>query len=630
VAAAAFVCGCSLSRVEADRGNSTGVGGSSAGDASTDGPVCAYGQFICDGNIAKLCDGQGAFALVRQCKDECKDGRGCVSCVPNTGTCDPTKKNLATFCDPTGSYTATFTCDGQCDPDGCKSPCSPMMLGTNNVGCDFWSTVTANSVWTDHLNSWDSGLHFGVLLGNTSTEAATIRISGPLKAGEMSVVLQPSEVQAVPLEWVSDLKGSDWATPWQPESTSQSVNSVPDPMLDPYKARHGAYHIQSSRPIVAYQFNPIDGTAPYLPTCPSVADASSGCFSYSTDASLLLPWHTLFGASYTVTGYHALHQEPFPAASKTGSLDMGDFVAITATQNMHLTLTLRPGQTVLPWMGSDMQIDAGQPLGIDMRPAQVLELFTPGKSADETLSGAEITSDGQPIQVVSGMGCASIPLNPGQCGHMEDVVLPKEAFGKEYIVPVLHPPASGDGGAVNVKLGHTIRIQAIADGTALTFEPNMMTGVTLGRGEVLEIPNVAVDVRISSTVAFGVTQFVNGRSPYPNPPQVGGPNQLTAVASSQFQTSYVFAAAPGFDNYVAILAPTGGTVTLDGHPILSSQFAAVAASGMSVAHSNLESNNRIHSIVADKPIGIVVYGYTQNASYAYPGGLDLTHGPVTH
>src|SRR6185295_15068934 len=190
------------------------------------------------------------------------------------------------------------------------------------------------------------------------------------------------------------------------------------------------------QPIVAYQFNPVEGEAAFVDNCPTVAGSPKGCWSYSTDASLLLPWHALFGSSYVVTGFPGLHQGAFPPSAPSGPLDMGDFVAIAATEaNSSLTIKLRPGQKLLPWL-RDPQIVPGE--AFPMKQGQVLELFTAGKSPDETLSGTEIVSGGKPLHVVSGMACASIPLDPDHCGHMEDVVVPKETLGKEYVVPVLH------------------------------------------------------------------------------------------------------------------------------------------------------------------------------------------------
>jgi carbonic anhydrase/acetyltransferase-like protein (isoleucine patch superfamily) len=43
--------------------------------------------------------------------------------------------------------------------------------------------------------------------------------------------------------------------------------------------------------------------------------------------------------------------------------------------------------------------------------------------------------------VLSGVGCASIPLDPAHCGHLEDAVFPTDALGKDYIVPLLQLPS---------------------------------------------------------------------------------------------------------------------------------------------------------------------------------------------
>jgi IgGFc binding protein len=584
-------------------GGSIGVGGPGPDDGGSEAPVCAFGQIICDGTIAKVCNGRGAFSQQIPC-DECKDGLGCVHCVPNAGVCS---SGLATVCDSTGAHQVTFACDQPgmtCDPDGCHGPCSPTTLGMGNVGCDFWPTVTANPVWS-------GGFHFGVLLGNVSaTKIAIVTITGPGKAqlssqtcDSGSLCLDPLEVRAVALDWVGELKGADWQTPYQPVGPTTSVKSL-----------NGAYHVTSNEPLVAYQFNPLEGSVPNGAPCPALPGNPTRCYSYSTDASLLLPAHTL-SSSYVVSDYHAWHETAFPPPSGTGKLNMGDFVAITATQmDTVLTLNLAGNQSVLGWP----RALPGEPGALTMNAGQVIELFTPGASADETLSGTEISSNNKSFQVLSGLGCASIPRDPTHCSHLEDPVLPTEILGKDYVVPSLYG-ASGD------RFGHTIRVQSISDDTAVTFEPTMLTGVTLSRGEVVQIDNVMVDVRISSTTAFAVSQYVNGRSKaVPDGLTVGGPNQVTISPSSQFRTSYAFAASPAYEaSFAAVIAPTGAAVMLDGVAIMSDSFMAVGASGMSVARVELTQNDRVHLLSADKPVGLLVYGFTPYASYAYAGGLDL-------
>ena len=75
-------------------------------------------------------------------------------------------------------------------------------------------------------------------------------------------------------------------------------------------------------------------------------------------------------------------------------------------------------------------------------------------------------------------------------------------------------------------------------------------------------------------------------------------------------------------NFVNVIAPSGTTVTLDGAPIDLSEFSPIGSSGYSVARHELSTTDN-HSITAPQPFGIVVYGYGEQTSYMYPGGLDV-------
>jgi hypothetical protein len=258
-----------------------------------------------------------------------------------------------------------------------------------------------------------------------------------------------------------------------------------------------------------------------------------------------------------------------------------------------------------------------------MSAGQVVQLFTPGTSDNDTLSGTEIWSpDDKPVQVLSGVGCVNIFNDETPCGHIEDAVLPLEVLGKDYIVPVLTSNGGADGG---VPIAQTIRVQSISDGTAITFEPKVLTAVTLSRGEAAEYTNVTANVRISSPTPFAVTQFSAGSGVVSRQPViVGSPNQLAVVPLAQFRTAYSFVVSPQFTtNSVVITAPTGTAVLLDGQPVPSEKFIPVGASGMSIARLVVTQANRVHAVSSDKPVGIVIHGIAPYASYAYPGGLDL-------
>ena len=561
-------------------------------------PPCAFGQIVCDNGLAKTCDGQGGFSTTKICKTaQCKDGLGCVVCEPNSGTCE---NGVATVCDHTGSKLTSFTCEGPgmtCDPDGCHGDCSPTVLGPSYVGCEFWPTASANNVWATET----AGFHFGVVVGNPSATAlATITVTGNGTAERYQV--WPGKVKAIVLGWQAALKGPTWTAPDAPVAPTQSV-----------MAAGGAYALRSDVPIIAYQFNPLENSLSPSPVeCP-VAPAETICSSHSSDASLLLPAHVL-SSSYVVSGYHAYNRV-------AASVQMGDFVAVTATRDdTDVEIRFRPGQTILgaPYLPD---LTPGAPLRLKMNAGDVVELFTPGGSEAETLSGTLVTSPNKkPLQVLSGTGCASIPED-GPCSHLEEGVIPTESLGKDYILTLL----SVEQG---VALPYRLRIQATTDGTVLTFDPAIHNAVTINSGEVLEIEQVDVNLRVSSTVPFAATQYtygwgawaaLRGLSTY-----FGGPSQLAAVPVSQFRSSYVFAASAFYDNaFVAVVAPTGSVVMLDGEPISSDSFVAVGASGMSVGRQTLDPTAGVHTIRSDTPFGIVVYGHGQYASYAYSGGLDL-------
>jgi len=600
--------GCGIAPTGPASGGTTGSGGSGAG---TNTLPCAYGQTICENNVAEVCDGRGNFISKTRCDfpNNCRDGLGCVSCSPNTSTC--TNKTLTT-CDSAGNPTY-FSCDGpgtSCDGDaGCTGPCSPTSLGLSNKGCDFWPTVTANPVWSGAPASPGSGgFHFGVLIGNVSAVRATVTVtSGGAPAGGPSldshgqVTVAPGGVAVVQLDWVSDLKGPDWSKPFAPVALTQSISK-----------QSGAYHIVSDQPIIAYQFSPIEVIIGDNANCPAI---EMGCYSYSTDASALLPSHVLT-ASYVATGYRGWRTPASP-------LNGGEFLAITAVQaNTSVRITPPAKQGILAFADGS-RVPTGQPLS--MGAGDVLELFNPGMSTD-TFSGTVVEEvNGRPLQVLTGASCGTVPAGLGNCGHMEDPVFPDGTFGTEYVVPALPREMSS---------GYTLLIHALSESTSLSFEPaSMNPNVTLGPGDVMEVPG-STAARILGTRPFAVTQFLNGGI---SSRDEGGPGQMAVPPRSQYQQEYKFLAAPdmpsvsgsasySLSSFLSIMAPTGARVTLDDRPLAVDQFTAVGASGVSVASQlPLNQNNVVHTLTADKPVGIVVFGYGKSlyTNYLYSGGQQF-------
>jgi hypothetical protein len=92
--------------------------------------------------------------------------------------------------------------------------------------------------------------------------------------------------------------------------------------------------------------------------------------------------------------------------------------------------------------------------------------------------------------------------------------------------------------------------------------------------------------------------------------------------AKQFRTDYVFLTPNKYaHDYVNIIAPSDASVTLDGNLLGAVSFATILGSDWKV--SRLEVGDGVHKIVANKPVGVVVYGYDRDVGYGYAGGLNL-------
>ena len=98
---------------------------------------------------------------------------------------------------------------------------------------------------------------------------------------------------------------------------------------------------------------------------------------------------------------------------------------------------------------------------------------------------------------------------------------------------------------------------------------------------------------------------------------------LLAVPARQYRRDYVFLVPETYDrDWVTLTYPDGAAVTLDGEVVDTAQGATIGQSGFSVLRIAVEDGR--HEVQADVPVGVSVYGYDFNISYAYPAGLDLS------
>jgi hypothetical protein len=505
----------------------------------------------------------------------------------------------------TGGSSGSLVGDGSTTEGGLTgdpTTCAGAATLHSYIGCDYWPTVTANNVW--------SIFDYAVVVANAEATAAQITVTGPGGTNQTATVA-PNGLTKIYLPWVAPLKGPD---------TDNCGTATP--MTASVLARGAAYHLVSSIPVTVYQFNALEYVGQGGPSgkswasCPGNTVCTQdlqavGCYSFSNDASLLLPSTAMTG-NYLVVGHGG-----WSAAM------MGATTSITATA-ANTTVTIKVSSTGHILAGGNIAATAaGGTLTLNLNAGDVAELVGGSPDTDDN-SGSIITAN-NPIQVITGLPCLDVPDNSPACDHVEETVLPAETLGDDYIVTQPTGPLAN-------AVVHNVRLYGEFPSTTLTYSPSMPSGcpTTLTTGQVVNCGQVSQDFEVKGSQPFAVATYSDGASVVdPNtaaPNQQGDPDESMAVAVKQYRTDYVFLAPTDYtNNYVDVIAPSGTAVTIDG-ATSTATATPVGSSGFGILRIKLSnSGTGAHTLTANNPVGIQVMGYGSYTSYTYPGGLDLQH-----
>jgi hypothetical protein len=489
------------------------------------------------------------------------------------------------------------------------------------MGCEYWPTPVLNS-------QLDTEFEFAVVVANAQTTPVEIVIT--LGTAEQKRVTIPAAgVQALTLPWVLEQKG------------------VPQKELSTL-IQDGAYRLTSTLPVTVYQFNPLEYRLPHdcaAEHIPAVPDAMNpgidgACYSYSNDASLLLPTHVLTG-DYIVVSRAAMLNRVQAMDLDVLSKSPGYFSVVGAEEKgVNVTVQVKSfveasvdGQVtaLAPGDTADFFLDRGAVLQVvsqaptacvggtgdmftDKITGQLVQLQNYCMVGPEyDLTGSEVHADGK-VAVFSGHNCSFVPYGRWACDHQEEAIFPLQTWGKEYVVAATEPLRSEP---------NIVRIVSGADENVIHFEPALMPDVTLDRGQSLEFETTK-DFRVTGSKALLVAQFLVGQdySGLENamPMALGDPSLSLAVPTEQFRRSYsVLAPSTYILNYINVIAHDGDEVMLDGKPVTG--FRAVPGTGMSTARVEVMGGR--HDLNSMGYFGIVSYGFGTYTSYMYPGGLDL-------
>lgn len=496
--------------------------------------------------------------------------------------------------------------------------CEEAAANKTYIGCDFWPTVVANSVW----ETFD----FTAVIANAGDTEAKITATGPGGFTKEAIV-GPGRLVKLYLPWVKELKGK--------EADSCGRGSGLDGSI---RADKSAYHIITDKPVAVYQFNALQykgeggapgkswASCPGLKTCVQddgtcstpcatglsciggfcASIGSIGCFSFTNDASLLLPTTALTG-SYRIMGAH-------------GASGTSPYIAITATRDAtDVEVTLGPKTRIMA--GGGIPLTTSGIVNLKLNAGDVMELVgTATVSSD--FSGSIVTAT-KPVQVISGVPCIQVPAGKSACDHLEETVFPAETLGKSYVVATPTGPTGNNPGQV-------VRFYGNVDDTVLTYYPLGPKGgpTKLMAGQVIEVPVTTTDFYVEGTNPFGVgTLMVGGELADPaatDGMKKGDPSMSMVAGTEQYRTKYVFLAPDDYlVSYADVVAPSGTKLKLDGDDVTDTPT-KIPTTGWDVYRIRLPAGTGgSHTLTSTKPVGLQVLGYGLYTSYQYPGGLNL-------
>ena len=595
-------------------------------DTPGGGGRCGVGvTSYCAGDINVACNADGSEGGREDCSAvgaSCAPGLGCRVCVPSRAMCDG---NDSMRCRADGSgYDLVATCDvaaGEAciaSTGLCNSPCAAAEASNSYIGCEYWPVPTTNAVSRDDFA-------FAVVVSNPGTTPATIRVTRGA-ADVATATVAPGAVQTIPLPWIDALQ----------RGAGAAASSL---------VRGGAYRLRSNTPVTVYQFSPIDFRVGH--DCanedPSTAEGNDNqCFSFTNDASLLLPTHVLTGNYLALTqpsNQFEITQFDF-FGETTDTTQAPGFLTLVGVDATPVSVQVTFSSAVLASAdGSVRAFRSGEVGTFSLGQGDVLQLLsafptgcTPSAPNDEIrdafggvqarvrycdtsafdLTGTEVRATGR-LAVIAGHECAFVPTNRWACDHLEEAMFPLETWGNEAIVSITQPRESEP---------NLVRIVSSHDDNTITFDPPSAHGpVTLARGQMVQFESQQ-SFRASGTDAFATAQFLVGQN-YEGlemATDLGDPSLSLAIPTAQFRSEYSFLAPTTYtESFVNVTAPAGASVMLDGRAV--SGFTPVGSTGFGVARVSIPGGP--HSMTGNQPFGIVVYGFGNYTSYMYPGGLDL-------
>lgn len=584
---------------------------------------------VCTALGWQKCLAPGVYADPVACTGDaiCIAEVGCAVCNPGQPYCGADNQIWQCNADGTGGDMVSTCGAGEvCSNGDCKTPCERALDEPSNVGCDFWAVDLDNESVATFISNDAAAQQYSVVVANNNDYAVQVQVlKNAGRVGEpldeqvvLEATVNPRSVRQLDLP-MREVDG----TMGQNGSYRRATGS------HTFVSPHG-YHVISSGPVVAYQFNPI-------------------IQQFSNDASILIPIQAL-GRHHYVFGWPTANPCG-PPPGEFGYMDsIPDHTSITIVGVADQTQVTVTATHPIHASGGDSgfaipQTPAGTPLTFTVNRYDVVNLesdqpMVPIQQClshldqDGDFTGSLVTST-KPVAVFTahergiGLGGATPPDPPGWDGescctdHLEEQLFPTTAWGREFAI-ARSPVRSTDPG---YKEPDVYRVLASEDGTTVTTSlGGDQASFTIGAGEFKPLwSDHGFTVSSSSPVTIGQVLVSQNRIPQGG---TGDPSLLLVPAAEQFRKSYVFLVPSTFQkNYFVLAIPTDGSFTVDGRALgefnecTRAPIGVVAGVGYDQVTCPVNAGG--HTVDGDKPFGLFVYGYYSVGSYSFAGGSDV-------
>ncbi|MGI6395474.1 MAG: hypothetical protein ACOX2F_12230 [bacterium] len=341
------------------------------------------------------------------------------------------------------------------------------------------------------------------------------------------------------------------------------------------------YKLVASRPVTVTQMNPF-----------------GNILIYSNDATILLPIGALAGEYY--------------AMSWPGWNSIPGFISVVAVEEGTTSVTVTYNGSSSKGTGINAELP-GAVVTYNLNQYQVLNLNSANNGGQNSyggdLTGSFIKSD-RKLAVFGGHTCTRIPANKTACDHLEHQMFPLQSWGKNFVAARTKPRKS--------ELDY-FRILASENDTVISIEGGYAGNVTLQAGWFHDFSTDA-DFKVASSKPIMVGQFLASQDAGAG---TGDPAMMLIAPDEQLRKDYIFLVPPNYDyNRITVIAQQNTEITVNETSYSSNNFVPIP--GTSFLREWIDMPAGAHTLTANMPVGLYVYGFSRYVSYAYTAGLDLT------